>query len=198
MNRFDQLVEMAKQTSEIEWLAVFFLITYVWLMARKNILAWPMGIAGSALYIWICYSTHLFFDAVLQVVYVGFGIYGWMKWNTAGTDFPIQKWSIQKSMKWIIIGLVLVGVLGWLADTFTTQQSPFVDAFIFVFSLIATYMTAEKILENWMFWIVVDGVAVGLFFSKDLYLTSVLYVLYTVLATIGWLRWRKEINVTIQ
>ena len=197
MNGFQQLIEMAKQTSAIEWLAVLFLMVYVWLMARKNVLAWPMGILGSALYIWICYSTFLYLDAALQVCYVAFGIYGWIKWNSTGADFPIQTWTLKMHVTWIVSGVLLVVSLGWLADTFTAQQSPFVDSTIFVFSLIATYMTAQKVLENWIYWIVIDAVAVGLFYSKDLYLTSLLYVFYTVLAVIGWMRWRTEINSKI-
>jgi nicotinamide mononucleotide transporter len=136
----------------------------------------------------------LYLDAALQVCYVAFGIYGWIKWNSTGADFPIQTWTLKTHVMWIGSGLILVVSLGWLADTFTAQQSPFVDATIFVFSLIATYMTAQKTLENWIYWIVIDAVAVGLFYSKDLYLTSVLYVFYTVLAVIGWMRWRTEIN----
>ncbi len=196
MNGFHQLIEMAKQTSAIEWLAVLFLMVYVWLMARKNVLAWPMGILGSALYIWICYSTFLYLDAALQVCYVAFGIYGWIKWNSTGVDFSIQKWTIKTHVAWIVSGVFLVVSLGWLADTFTAQQSPFVDATIFVFSLIATYMTAQKVLENWIYWIAIDAVAIGLFYSKELYLTSVLYLFYTVLAVIGWIRWRTEIKST--
>lgn len=196
MNGLQQLIEMAKQTSEIEWLAVLSLMVYVWLMARKNVLAWPMGILGSALYIWICYSTLLYLDAALQVCYVAFGIYGWIKWNSTGADFPIQTWALKTHVAWILAGVMLVVSLGWLAATFTAQQSPFVDATIFVFSLIATYMTAQKILENWIYWIAIDAVAVGLFYSKDLYLTSLLYVFYTVLAVIGWMRWKTEIKST--
>lgn len=194
MKAIDQLIEMARQTSEIEWIAVTLLLTYVWLMARKNVLAWPMGILGSALYIWICYSSYLYLDAALQVFYVAFGIYGWFKWKKTGPDFPIERWGIKKHLSWLLFGGLMVILLGWLADTFTAQQSPFVDATIFVFSLIATYMTAEKILENWTYWMVIDTIAVVLFFSKELYLTSLLYVLYTILASVGWVKWKTQIT----
>ena len=194
MEGVNQVIEMAKQTSVMEWIAVLCLVIYIWLIARENVLAWPFGIIGSAIYIWICYTSHLFLDAGLQVFYVAFGIIGWMKWKETGNRTHIQQWPLKKHLIWLLTGGISILLLGWLAAQHTSQQSPYVDAFIFVFSLIATYFTAEKILENWMYWIVVDAVAVGLFYSKELYLTSLLYVIYTILALIGWFKWKGELK----
>lgn len=194
MEGIHQVIEMAKQTSMMEWIAVLCLVIYIWLIARENVLAWPFGIIGSAIYIWICYSAHLFLDAGLQVFYVALGVIGWVKWKGTSNSNGIQHWPIKKHLIWILIGGLSVVLLGWLATHYTSQQSPYVDAFIFVFSLIATYFTAEKILENWLYWIVVDAIAVGLFYSKELYLTSLLYVMYTVLALFGWIKWKNELQ----
>lgn len=192
MEQLNDWLSMVRATSAIEWLAVGSLIVYVSLMAKENILAWPMGILGSGLYCWICFSNQLFLDAILQVFYVIFGLYGWLLWRHKKHDFSIHTVSIQRHFLFIAIGFLLVIVLGYLADTFTSQASPYVDGFIFVFSLIATYMTAQKMIENWVYWIIIDAVAVGLFYSKDLYLTSGLYVLYTILSFIGLITWKKE------
>lgn len=193
MEGINQVIEMANQTSVMEWIAVLCLVIYIWLIARENVIAWPFGIIGSAIYIWICFSAHLFLDAGLQVFYVAFGIIGWVKWTGTGNNTEIQHWPIKKHLIWLLIGGISTLLLGWLATHYTSQQSPYIDAFIFVFSLIATYLTAEKILENWVYWIVVDAVAIGLFYSKGLYLTSLLYVIYTVLALFGWIKWKSEI-----
>ena len=192
MEWVDECLKMTSQTSGIEWLAVLTLIGYVLLMAQENVFAWPLGIIGSGLYCWICASNQLFLDAILQVFYVVFGIYGWVIWQTKNSDLPIRTLPIKLHLFFGLFGSLLVIFLGYLADSFTSQQSTYVDGFIFVFSLIATYMTAQKILENWIYWIIIDTVALFLFYSKELYLTSGLYLLYMLLAVFGCVAWYNE------
>ena len=177
----------------IEYTAVVFGVIYVLLASRSNVWCWLAGIISSALYIYINLTHQLFQDAILQTYYVVVGFYGWWLWNKKGIteEISINSFSLQQNLKLIFFGTLLVPVLGYGFSRLGNSLSYF-DSAVTVFSFIATYLTAKKVLENWLYWIVIDLLAAVMYLIKDLRATSCLYLFFSVLAIYGYFEWKKK------
>lgn len=117
-------------------------------------------------------------------------------WNHSKSDkIFVKTWPLKYHMINILVSLAIAFVLGYLFECYTTQANPYVDAFTTVYSLAATYMITQKILNNWLYWIVIDIALIYLYASQGLELTSVLYLVYSVLAIFGWMQWRKQFKL---
>ncbi|MFT4601970.1 MAG: nicotinamide mononucleotide transporter [Arenicella sp.] len=186
------------QTSWIEWVAVLTGITYVILAARKSIFCWSFALASAGFYVYICYDYNLYLESFLQLFYVLMAIAGWYFWNaTKDREELIQKWRLDFHALNIGVSAVACLVLGYYFDHETAQAYPYLDAFTTVFSLAATYMVTQRVIENWLYWIVIDIAGVFLYGAKGLYLSAVLYFIFTVLAVIGYIHWRKKFKLQL-
>ena len=180
----------------IEGVAVVFGLMCVWLTVRQNIWCWPTGLVQVSLYIFIFYEVKLYSDLMLHFIYIGLQIYGWYHWLHGGksrANLPVSELGSRSRLVWPLIAIACTGVWGYLMATYTDAAVPYGDAFTTVASLIAQWLMARKRLESWLFWIAVDVVAIGIYWHKSLYLTSGLYAVFLVLATIGWLEWRRSL-----
>lgn len=181
----------------VEILGVITSLIYLYFSVRQIIWLWPFGIISSALFIYIFFSSKFYADMGLQFYYLGISIYGWIYWLRGGGRSSGQLQVSRAGRKLIlvlfitgsIIFLVLVGILRF----FTDSDVSWGDGFTTAGSIIATWMLARKILEHWLVWIVVDAVAASLYVYKGLYPSSVLYVIYTVIAVVGYVQWKKEL-----
>jgi nicotinamide mononucleotide transporter len=190
------VVSAVKATSITEWLIFISALAYVILAAIENTWCWLFGIISSALSVYLCYSGHLFLESGLNIFYVIIGIYGWYQWlygSGGKAELPVVTWSLKKNLLLILTGLLIWIPFGYTAHTFSTQAMPYLDAFITAFSIIATWMTAKKILENWTYWIVIDALAFFLYAYRGFYLIALLYIIYTILAAAGYFTWRKKL-----
>ena len=172
-------------------------IVGVWLMIRQNVWGWPVGLVQVAAYAWVFFDAKLYSDAILQVCFFVIQAYGWWHWLRGGnseTPLPVTRLGTVAIATWIAIGAVLSAGWGTLMHRTTDAALPYWDAFILVFSLIAQWLQARKVLENWVGWLVVNTVAIGVFWAKDLRLTSGLYLVFWGLALWGWREWRLSIN----
>ncbi|MFC1829651.1 nicotinamide riboside transporter PnuC [Thermodesulfobacteriota bacterium] len=181
----------------IEAIAVVFGLICVWLTVRQNIWCWPTGLVQVALYIFIFYRVKLYSDLILHVIYVILQIYGWHHWLHGGKDrktLPVSTLGLHSRLAWP--AAAVVGTVGWgyLMATFTDAAVPYGDAFTTMASLIAQWLMARKKLESWLFWISVDVFAIGIYWYKSLHLTSGLYAVFLILATLGWFAWRKSLR----
>lgn len=181
----------------IELIATLFGIANVYLLTKQKIWAWPAGIVMVSLYVYIFAVSRLYSDVILHVIYVLLNIYGW--WNWSRKDDKIEKLKVthlRDSSKYLWGGLIIFGTVlwGWIMDTYTDASFAYFDAFTTVASLSAQYLLAKKKIENWIIWIIVDIVAVNIYFFKDLYLTAGLYVLFMVLCVSGLINWRKSMQ----
>ena len=123
-------------------------------------------------------------------------IVGWYLWNkTRDQSDWITTWSLNFHFLNIAISAVIVLVLGFYFEHNTQQDYPYLDAFTTVFSLAATYMVTQRVLENWIYWIVIDIAGAFLYAAKDFYLSALLYVLFTFLAIYGYFLWRKKLSL---
>lgn len=191
------LIYLSQAFTITEYTAVFFGVLYVVLAAKGDLYCWAAGIVSSALYIYINIYAHLYMDAILQTYYVLAGLYGWWLWsNNPTTDAAtggVRSYTLKHQTPLLLLGCALSPVLGFLFAKIGNSYSYF-DAAITVFSFIATWMTAKKILQNWLYWIVIDLVAAALYFAKDLRATSVLYVLFAMVAVYGYREWQKNLE----
>jgi nicotinamide mononucleotide transporter len=180
--------------SVIESIAVFFSILYVVLAVKENIWCWGAAAISVILYIYICYSAQLYAETGLQFFYLLMSIYGYFQWNKNDSNLKIQQWTTAKHLLILILGALLTFLMGFYFSIYTNAAMPLVDSFTTVFSVFATFMVTRKILGNWLYWIVIDGVSVYLYFSRGLQLTSLLFVVYTIIAIFGYLSWLKRNN----
>jgi nicotinamide mononucleotide transporter len=166
----------------------------VGLMIRQNILGWPVGLVQVAVYAWVFFDAHLYSDALLQVAFFLIQAYGWWHWwrgRTPAHELPVTRLGPAATAGAIVAGLVVTAAWGTLMHRTTDAALPYWDAFILIFSLIAQWLQARKKLENWPGWLVVNTVAVGVYWAKDLRLTAGLYVAFWLLALWGWREWRR-------
>ena len=177
----------------IEIIAVALSIIYVSLASRQNINCWIFAIISVSLYIYICFSAQLYPETGLQVFYFIMAIIGYYMWNKDNKE-EIKEWSEIKHLLIILFGAILSFFMGFYFSTYTNSQMPIIDSFTTVFSIIATYMVIKKVLGNWLYWIVIDAVSVYLYFNRDLHLTSLLFIAYTIIAIFGYFSWMKKMK----
>jgi nicotinamide mononucleotide transporter len=181
--------------SLIEGFATFFGLLCVWFTLKQNIWCWPTGLVQVVLYIFIFYDARLYSDVLLHIMYVLFSIYGWYQWKGGRSNNDLKVSKLSRSIA-VQIFICLLGTLslGFVMDTYTEASLPYPDAFIAVASLIGQWLSAKKKLESWLFWIAVDMVAIVVYWTKDLYLTTGLYAIFLILATMGYFEWRKSLS----
>ena len=181
----------------IEITAVIFAILYLVLAVKQNILCWVAGIISSVLYFFIMNSAGLYMEAYLQIFYVGMGFYGWSQWRAGAgnaTSFIVNTWTKNQHLSAIFMILFLSAMPGFLLDSYTDAALPFLDALVTWGAVIATYMVAKKLLENWVYWFIIDGISVFLFIARDLWLTALLFAIYMVIIFFGYQSWNKIRN----
>jgi len=181
--------------SIIEIIAVIFSILYVILAAKENIWCWLCASISVSLYIYICYIAKLYLETGLQGFYFIMAVYGYWQWNRPKKRITINSWSLQRHLVISGIGIIASLLLGKFFEIYTDAALPIIDSLTTIFSLFATYMVTKKILENWIYWIIIDIVSVYLYFSRDLQLTAGLFVAYTIIAVFGYLSWKKQLNI---
>ena len=181
--------------SIIESGAVLFSILYVVLAAKQNIWCWFFAGISVTLYIYICFISHLFAETGLQVFYLFMAVYGYYNWNNSKIAININQWNFSKHLFLILIAAIITFLMGFYFTTYTSAKMPIVDSFTTVFSIIATYMLTKKVLESWLYWIVIDAMSIYLYFSRDLHLTSLLFLIYTVIAIFGYFAWIKQMRI---
>ena len=181
----------------VEASAVALNITYVILAVKEKTLCWPFGILASLISIWLFIQIGLFAEAILFIYYVLMGLYGWWSWSQGrkeGGELDIRTWKYPRHLAIILTGILFSFLLGTTLSEWTTAQSPYFDSFTTVFSFIATWLTARKLLENWIYWIVIDLATIFLYASKEIFLYAGLSLIYTFMAIYGLIEWRKKLQ----
>ena len=172
-------------------------IICVFLVIRRNILCWSVGLVQVVLYIYIFFRAKLYSDALLHVVYVFMQLYGWWNWTMNKKEskhIQIIVFRYATFMGHIFLAAVGTWVLGWLMTRYTDASFAYADAFTTVASLIAQWLLTRRYFITWYFWISVDVVAILIYWQKHLYPTAVLYLLFFAMACIGLTVWRREIR----
>ena len=175
----------------LESIAVLFSIVYVILVARENIWCWVAAMVSVSLYIFICFEAKLYAETGLQIFYLIMAVVGYFLWkeNPNKQQLDIKELSIYNHVLILFIGIILSLILGYVLTIYTQAKLPLLDSFTTVFSIVATFMVIKKILENWLYFIAIDLISIYLYNSRDLQQTAILFMLYTIIAFIGYYNW---------
>ena len=176
-------------------LSLIFLI----LLIKENINCWFFGILGSLLSIFLFYRIGLYAESILYLYYVFIGIYGYQLWTTKKKSIELPVIDVPKNnhLTYFLIGTICALCLGYVLNTYTDASNPYLDAFTTIFSFIASYLEAKKILSGWNYWIIINGVTLGLYLNKELYIYFVLTFLYFTLSFYGLKTWKQRVNESI-
>jgi nicotinamide mononucleotide transporter len=183
--------------SPLELLAAITGAVSVWLSVRQNIWSWPTAIVNVVLYAIVFWDAKLYADMGLQVVYAVLSVYGWYEWLYGGqghTQLHVSRTSRPVAARLVLIAAAGSALLGTLLHRTTDAALPYMDSLLSSTSLVAQWMMTKKLLENWLVWIAVDVLYVGMFLFKGLYLTAGLYAVFLGLAVRGYLDWRRSMS----
>ncbi|MDA9942351.1 nicotinamide riboside transporter PnuC [Luminiphilus sp.] len=178
----------------VEVCAVLLALAYVILAIQQRRICWIAAIASAMLYSHIFWQVSLYLETVLQLFYIVMALYGWSVWGRQqqGHDSQIQIWTARQHLIACTAVLSLSLTLGWAMQEWTDAALPFFDAATTVCALLATWMVTQRLLENWLYWIAINTVSIGLYLSRDLSLTAALFAGYVILAIVGYRTWRRQ------
>jgi len=186
-------------SNKVELFGTLFGLIYVWLSIRQSLHTWTAGIITSLLYCWVFFEAKFYAGMGLQGYYLIISIYGLWSWRRGGGNSSLSETlrvSCTKVNLWVklfILNLFLTLLMYSLLSRYTDSPIPFGDAFTTSLSIIATWMLARKKIEHWLIWIFIDLISSGLYLYRGLYPTVFLFLVYTVMAVIGYYEWRKEL-----
>jgi nicotinamide mononucleotide transporter len=172
-----------------------FLATVAYI--RVSLWAWLISLIAIFADIFLYYTTGIYGDMALQLVYLTLTLYGWYQWKFGGTQhqgLPITRISLKQSLKLALIAIIGIFVVFYLLRNYTDSRIPFWDATTTVLSLIAQWMVCRKIIENWFLWLVIDSMYFGMYFYKSIPFHALLQLIYFGMGIIGYLYWRKKWN----
>jgi nicotinamide mononucleotide transporter len=191
-----EFVTGLKQTSVLEFVAVVFGIASVLFSRKENILVYPTGIINTILYTWFCFSWWgLYAEGSLNFYYTAMSIYGWYVWSKKSNGGAALHITPNNKKDWTIsIGFFVVAwaVLFYILKTYTKSTVPLGDSFASATAYTGMWQMARKKIENWMWWTLTNLASVPLYFSKGAVFTSVQYIVFLILAIIGWIEWHRK------
>lgn len=172
-----------------EGLAVLFSVLYTWLLAEGNMSCWWFAMGASVIYVVLTIRVGLYAEMFLHIVYFVMAVYGLVRariWENSGLS-AFYGWPVH--LLAIVIGGVITYIVGKMLTTIKSAKATYLDAFTTVFSLWATWLMVNFYPENWLYWIVIDAASAILYFRRRLFISSVLFSAYTILAIRGWILW---------
>ncbi|UZJ44662.1 nicotinamide riboside transporter PnuC [Marinimicrobium sp. C6131] len=178
-----------------ELVAVTLALAYLVLAVRQNALCWYAGFLSTAIYTALYWNVSLLMESALNVYYMVMAVYGWWQWRHGGrgdTELPVQTWP-WRTHALVMGGIFLVSVASgtWLSY-FTQAAWPYLDSFTTWAAVVTTYMVARKVLENWLYWMIINSLQMIILWERSLYLTALLMALYLVISVFGWLSWVRD------
>ena len=175
--------------------AVILAIGYLVLATRENSLCWYCAFVSTAIYTTLFWNVNLLMDSALNIYYMAMACYGWHQWRHGGdqqTGLVITTIASSRHLQIVALIGVLSIISGYLLSKNTTAAWPFIDSFTTWASVVTTVLVVRKVLENWLYWIVIDAVSIPLYVDRELYLTAALFAVYLVIAVIGFVVWRRQ------
>jgi nicotinamide mononucleotide transporter len=182
----------------LEIASVAFALAYLVLAVRQNVACWIAALISTLLSLALFYDARLYPETALQVFYAVMAVYGWWQWRHGGKpgeraaiELPVSVWPLRYHVLAVCGTLAAALALGTVLSR-TNAAFPYLDSFTSVGAVITTYMVAKKILENWVYWLVIDGITLYIYWQRSLYLYAALFVIYLVLVVVGFYRWRRD------
>ena len=187
------------QANWIELAGSVLSIIYLYLSIKQRVSLWIFGFLCSLLYVVVFFQSKFYADMSLQFYYLGVSVFGWISWKAGKPEnrkeLPVKRTTPLSGAIILVIALVLYFLYYFILSEYTDSPLPKADAFTTALSIVATWMLARKMIEHWWLWIIVDSVSAGLYFYKALYPTAILFVIYTIMAIIGYQQWKKSLQM---
>lgn len=194
--QLEQVLSALSMGSAWEILAVLLAIAYLLLALKQRIECWYAAFASTVIYAVLFWDVSLLMESALQVYYLVMAVFGWYQWRKPGLAgepvLQISTWSSRQHVLGVVMVLLLSAFSGWWLSAKTDAALPYLDSFTTWASVLTTYMVARKILENWLYWIVIDTVSIYLYIERGLYPTAGLFLAYIVIAVFGFLSWQRQ------
>ena len=184
-------------TSNIEIVAVAFGLIYIILAAKENVWCWPAGFIGTGTSIYLFWDGSLYMESALNVYYLLMAVFGWWQWQYGSTEkstLSIRSLTAKEHLIILTLIAALTLVSGYFLNSNTDAALPYLDSFTTWSAVITTWMVARKILENWLYWIVINSASIYLYLDRGFVLYAVLFALYVVIAVVGYRQWRYTLR----
>jgi len=192
----ESILKALSLMSSWEILASILGIAYILLLTKESLWAWVFGFFSTLIYTILFWEGALVSSSLLNFYYMLMAFYGFYSWNRGTEDdkLKISSYKLSNHLEAITTGILFTLIIGYLSSNYTDAKFAYMDSFVMVFSIIATWMVTQKILENWIYWIIVDLVAIVLYWNSGYLATVVLFMVYITLGSFGYFKWRKEFN----
>ena len=174
----------------LEYVANGFYLLAVFLAARNSIHTWWLGIIGCALFAVLFYQVKLYAEVLLMLFFVATNVIGWYQWGRASGIKQVSRTPLLRLAGYAALALLVTALYGYMLHSLTDAYAPFVDSAILMFSVIAQFLLMNRKLETWWFWLIVNTLAVPLYFSRELQLTAMVYTGFWFNAWYGLYMWR--------
>jgi nicotinamide mononucleotide transporter len=185
----------ASDLAPLEVIAVVAAVAYLLLAIRQNIWCWLCAGISTAIYVYLFYDAKLYMESALNLFYFVMAVYGWAVWylgRSGDEELPVSVWKPQTHAR-AVVTIVAVSMLsGYLLATYSDAAYPYVDSMTTFGAIWATFLVARKVLENWWYWLVIDAASVAIYWSRDLELTALLFVVYVMMIPFGMIAWRRS------
>jgi nicotinamide mononucleotide transporter len=191
----EKLVSQLVETSPWEAAAAAIGLAYLLLAVRRNLLCWLCAFVSTSIYLVLFARRAWYMQSLLQVFYLAMAVYGfidWRKGRTAEGEVVVRSWTPARHAIAAAAVVAASAVNGWVLAQYTDAAAPYVDSFVGWGSVVTTWMAARRVIENWLYWVVVDGVAAWLYFSQGLLATTLLFLIYLGIVIHGYFVWRRE------
>ena len=173
-------------------------LIYLYLSIKQKAGLWVFGFLCSALYAIVFLQAKFYADMSLQFYYLAVSVFGWITWNLGKKDakdeLKIKKTNLTSAIIIALIAVCVYFLYSYVLINYTDSPMPRADSFTTALSIVATWMLARKMIEHWLLWIVIDAASAGMYFYKGLYPTAILFIIYTIMAVVGFWQWRKSMN----
>lgn len=174
---------------------------YIFFEIKASKWMWPIGLLTSVFYVVVFYDSKFYADMSLQFYYIVISIIGWYWWVSGannGKELEISRVSLNLIVKLLLASILIFVLISYILVNYTDSSLPYWDALTTALSIVATWMLARKIIEQWLLWILIDLVSMALYIYKGLYPTSILFLIYSILAIVGYVKWKGLIRRSIQ
>jgi len=191
---FNEILQAFLAQSGWEWIAASLGIIYVILAAKESIWCWPTAFVSTLIYTVLFWDGQLPMQALLNFYYMAMAIYGYIAWHKQANvedTLHISDRPLKFHLIYIFTGLVITGLIGLYLSSNPDARLPYLDALVMVFSVMTTVLMARKVIENWLYWIVIDSFAIALYWQTGFYVTIAMFLVYLVLAVYGYINWKK-------
>lgn len=193
-----QVVGAWHDTSWIEFIAVVLAVAYLLLAIGQRLSCWLAAFVSSVLYVWVLFSARLYMESVLNAFYAAMAVYGFWQWQhgKGGGALVVNRWPIARHA-FALLGIVALSyVTAFFLRRYTPAALPFPDSMAAWSSVFATFLVARKVYENWHWWLLIDSGSAYLYYTRHLYATMLLFLLYLVLIVIGMREWRRNLQLS--